>query len=153
MIFHHVLSLAINPEPRREQGHKTIVQPLLPFHGKQDFSISQTAFEYLTWPNQTSLHHVAVIQPSGAEKRAQSILQEHIQRSKLPSCLHQLRSLQRWMTLEWKCAFVRRNEERSLTATGGSLRTSNGPVFAGKPNVISRKLWHPPWWEQVLSAL
>lgn len=77
--------------PQRTRA-KTIVQPLFPFHGKQNVSISQTAFEYLTWLNQTSLHHVAVIQPSDAEKREQSIFQEHIQRSKLPSCLHQLRS-------------------------------------------------------------
>lgn len=68
MICCHALSLAINPEPHREQGRKTIVQSLFPFHGKQDFSISQTAFEHLTCPNQTSLHHVAVTQPSGAEK-------------------------------------------------------------------------------------
>lgn len=124
MICCHALSLAINPEPHREQGRKTIVQSLFPFPGKQDFSISQTAFEHLTCPNQTSLHHVAVTQPSGAEKS--HILGIHSEEQIVILVTPAQVSLQSWMSLEWKCASVRRDEERSLTAPGGSLRTSNG---------------------------
>lgn len=75
MICYHILPPATYPIPCGEQGHETIaciVQSLFPFYGKQDLSVGQTAFEHLIWLNQTSLHHVAMTQPSGAEKREQS---------------------------------------------------------------------------------
>lgn len=154
MICHHVLCLAIDLKPHREQGKKTIVQSLFPFHGKLDFSTSQTAFEHLTWPNQTSLHHVAVTQPSDAEKREQSLPWGHIQRSKLPSWLHRLRSLCRdeWHWNENVPLWGERKRGDSLPLVVLWGHQLDQTVFACKPNVIPGKLWHPPWRDQALSA-